>query len=60
MTHNKVLNNATSLFSQGSLSVMKEIESNDNNEIESVDVLLTPQEERCMTRVDPNWKETTV
>ena len=60
MTRNKVLNNATPLHSQGSLSVVKEIKSNDNNEIESVDVLVMLPGERRMARVDPNWKETTV
>jgi hypothetical protein len=55
-----VLNNTTPLYSQGSLAVIKEIKTNDNDEIESVDLLLLPPGERCVTHVDPNWKETTV
>ena len=39
---------------------MKEIKSNDNNEIELVCVFLMPPGERCATHVDPNWNQTTV
>ena len=60
MTHNKVLNNITSFFSQASLSVTKENEFNENDEIETADMLLVPRGERCTTHVDPNWKEITV
>ena len=60
MTHDKVLNNAKPLCSQGSLSVMKEVNSNDHNEIEPVDALVMLPGERRATHVDPNWKETTV
>ena len=60
MARNKVLKNTPSLRSQGSLSVVKEIKPNDNNEIESVDVLLVPPGKRHTTHVDLNFKETTV
>ena len=60
MTYNKVINNTTSLFSQGSLAVIKDIKCDDNNNIVSVDVVLMPPGEKCTTVIDPNWKETTV